>query len=519
MKIVILVLVGLLGCGDGHRGSGGSDGAADSGGGGTGGTDGGAGTGGSDGGGDLCPQPGTICGSAIDTFLTDTGEVQRPRDLSNVSIEAVAFDAAGAPTRYQGTGQADGTYVIPGVPEGTYTLKWWDPDLRGGMVQRYRVTTKHKLDLGLVFYGRPNATLVTTSPTNLVFNVTGMAPWQDGNLLQITAFGAGGFGLAVRYDPNTGMLLSGNPTVGATSLSGFTIDWSLTAPTDFIDQPMLIDGGQADRLALTQLVSRSNASASYLSIVKIFRAPAFTMTSGQPSTLAGAFEDVAQDRQIWASWKRSEFAAHVTEIHPSARAAAPNFTILVQPRADVYTYVSPTLLDVSSTTQPDGTDVDLSLQYGNPFPPAWPSWATSCMYADAYLPYPTGTSRMDMYGFICGSLPLASAQTGTMRPTISPPRDLKVNGIAATGPLVGIGTTPALSWSPPALGTPTSCSVVVRKRPVGAGDYTAISVPATSTSVRIPPGILEPTGFVYAFRVDCGDDLGYASAFTGVMTP
>src|SRR5262249_60621500 len=109
----------------------------------------------------------------------------------STSIEAGAVDADGRPTASPGPGAADGSYTIAGVPGGsTYALKWSDPDLVGGTYERYIVTSKRKLDLGLVFYGRPDATLVTTSPTNLEFNVSGLAPWQAVVRLTLPQLGA-----------------------------------------------------------------------------------------------------------------------------------------------------------------------------------------------------------------------------------------------------------------------------------------------------------------------------------------
>jgi hypothetical protein len=285
---------------------------------------------------------------------------------------------------------------------------------------------------------------------------------------------------------------------------------------------MLIDGNQGDRLWLAQLVSRAGPSASYQSIGRLFRAPAFTVVPGQMSMLRGAFEEVAQDRSLNLTWMRSEFYAQLAAIHPSATATGgPGFTISVYPRDDVYSYVYPTLARVDD----DGamTDRGLSLTYANPYPASWSVSVGGCLFVTGYLPYPSVSEHMFQYGYICGYLPEAQAQNGVVRPALSPPRDLKVNGMSAPDALSGVGTTPVVSWSPPAVGQPSSCTVFVRARHSVDGnvDYTttSISVPDGSTSVRIPPNLLQPSGFAYSFRVGCHSDRGDATAFTGVVMP
>src|SRR6202035_3932355 len=90
---------------------------------------------------------GIIRGTAIDTYLTATGNVTQPEDLSNAYIGA-SFLNGNTWTTVQGVGLADGSFAITGVPIGNYLL---------AIVSGGYWTSASDLDLGQDFLGRPDA--------------------------------------------------------------------------------------------------------------------------------------------------------------------------------------------------------------------------------------------------------------------------------------------------------------------------------------------------------------------------
>src|SRR5437870_2233263 len=65
-----------------------------------------------------------VSGTAIDTYVTEAGDVQQPRDLSGIDLAAFILRSDGTFTRIAGSGTAAGSFRIPGVPAGTYYLKF-----------------------------------------------------------------------------------------------------------------------------------------------------------------------------------------------------------------------------------------------------------------------------------------------------------------------------------------------------------------------------------------------------------
>ena len=88
-------------------------------------------------------------------------------------------------------------------------------------------------------------------------------------------------------------------------------------------------------------------------------------------------------------------------------------------------------------------------------------------------------------------------------PLISPPTNLMVNGQSASGGLMGVGTAPLVSWSPPSIGKANAYEIHVLLVAVQSGETVTNEIAQVRTdidSVQIPPGILTTTG-TYIFLV------------------
>jgi len=111
--------------------------------------------------------PRTLTGTRINTYVTTSGTTNVPIDLSSLVIAAWVPDGNGGYTHYAGTGKADGTFSIPGLPPGNCLVQCGT---------NYVWTSANALDLGMSTAGRANQAFPTLS-TYTNFNATGMTPW------------------------------------------------------------------------------------------------------------------------------------------------------------------------------------------------------------------------------------------------------------------------------------------------------------------------------------------------------
>src|SRR5262249_18328743 len=107
---------------------------------------------------------------------------------------------------------------------------------------------------------------------------------------------------------------------------------------------------------------------------------------------------------------------------------------------------------------PDLTDFDGTLAAGNPYPPDWLyaryalSFALSCPLPDRGTP---GNAETDI------GIVTAAPGDDPVVPVVGPVADLHVGGQDLDTARTGVGTTPTISWTAPALGTPTSYEIHV----------------------------------------------------------
>jgi hypothetical protein len=136
--------------------------------------------------------------------------------------------------RASGTGDALGGFTIPDVPVGTYYLQVDD---------RFLVTSEDSVDLGHASLGRSDAVRATIQPTDLVFDVDNLAPWQPfGDELQM-------FSAAARRSASRCRAARRAEFPRREHRAG----WFHLRRRDAPDSPMLVDGDAGDELYLTQL--------------------------------------------------------------------------------------------------------------------------------------------------------------------------------------------------------------------------------------------------------------------------
>jgi hypothetical protein len=157
---------------------------------------------------------------------------------------------------------------------------------------------------------------------------------------------------------------------------------------------------------------------------------------------------------------------------------------------------------------PDKLDYDQSFVYGNPFTTGGVAWdeLAEIRYNFRVPVLAAGaTTPLNVpVGFLARIPVPALAADGTIAPTLTPVRNVKIAGSSLAEPQVGVGLTPTITWDPPLTGTPTSYEVSVRQVTADRTATTLRSIASfitTSTSLRLPDSVLS-VGASYILVID-----------------
>jgi hypothetical protein len=453
-----------------------------------------------------------VKGTYLNTYIWGVSEATAP-PIEGISVAALVPQPSGGYTTIEGSFYEDGTFEIPGVPPGSYLLKIQSD----GAAPYFYWTKERVIEVGYLYANRPDTRPVTISPTSMVFEVGGMSPWQETDVIEILSQGAGAFGLPFF-----------ELTPGVTSLEGASFDAFEMFPGN------LIDGSKGDLLYVTQLVTRDAGGAPYTSIGKVFTPPPFSMQDGQPTTLTGSFSDVPQ-KTLSVDWKRSAFGALAKDVHPSAALFDSSFSLVAEygGTSRITATIPPALLSFSGDSE-TVTDFAGELSYGNPFPSAWGLVATASASFSLSVMLPGADASKLLTGEVYCSTLLGDKSSLTLLPGLGPVEDILVNGKPTADWLTGAGLAPTVSWSPPAMGTAARYRVVLRRldpNAPNAGTSFVGSFSTAETSIALPEGLLG-AGNYYYIRVfadeaplnltdrDAPDTYGCGSvAFTHVFEP
>lgn len=458
---------------------------------------------------------GSVLGSQRLFHVTDgTTAIETP-DLSGMEIAALVPSGAGSPfTSSFGSGTSAGTFTIPNVPEGPYYLKYG--------AREFVVTSKRTVDLSFHLFGRTEA-LLAVAPTPVTFELTNLAPWQATDDLQFVSVGAATTLYRFEEAPSIG-----TPDAGDTSAS-ITVDWAE-------HQGNLVVSGLGDIAYITQLETRDAGGVAYQGVGRALIASAMSMEDGKPTTVSGALSP-APEQTLQVSWKRSAFDGHRADVSPSGVFEDHYLYIDAQPGGLENGFFGPTpdLAIVNTPGASGSSDLELTLSFGNPFPSSWPLVALAVERVKVPITAPGATTSLDIYGTIASTVAVTGS-TLTVTPTLSPPREIQINGQSAFSPRTGVGFTPLLSWNPPALGTPDSYRVSVYQVLNGNGETVRVftaRITTTDTQVRIPPNLLVPNATFFALvsaQLRAGIDpeaapfrlalpAAHATAVTSTFTP
>ncbi|NTX50616.1 hypothetical protein [Myxococcus sp. CA039A] len=400
-----------------------------------------------------------------------------------------------------------GGWEFQDVPAGQYFLRFHDG--RGARVQF--LTDARHVELGPNRLGRPDARYFVEDWAPAQVDLQGLAPW-------VAPEGLVHLGAHLQFN---------SPQVGAAGwllFDEFLRADETSVVTDDVEALIVtadgvphLEAARGDRLYVNQLspfrvgTAPDGTPLEYAALDRSRELPPFDHVPnyGTPLSISGTLQPVLM-RQFGLDWRLSEFARMARDIHPGM---TPRQSILeIHPAAhglapDGWVGYSGELLSLYA---PLGATYDIQgpVKFGIPYPSSWGIVGAVTNIFHARLPIPDGSSDL---AFITGSLTTLASfdefRAGPVRPKLSPPQSLTLDGAPANESRHLSTLSPVVAWAPPALGTPNVYQLLIRryiKRSRSWETLGSIYVPGTTTAVRLPPGSLEPEG-IYFMRIRAVD--------------
>jgi hypothetical protein len=465
-------------------------------------------------------RPLAVTGTRVAHWITDTGVVDRPEDLRQATLGAWVQRGTDF-TWFPGTGAADGTFQIPGVPYGL-------PYFLCTRIDCFE-TTSRTVDLGFHLQGRPTITFASPGTFQRTA-LTGMAPWTDH-----PAFGVSDD--LQMYSSNSGLwfdslqYLSTGPALAAgTSSLAQTYDYSLFGASGF--NPVLADAAAGDRTWFTQLTTRDVGFVNdhmgapyrwntYQAVERVFGPAPLTIADGATTDVTGAFTPVPQTKALALNWLIADgtpgsFGSYRTDVNDRVTPDLVSHLLAIDALPDSTHGFYGTAPDLAVMFLGDGPpapqpDQRLSLVYGDPYPTSWGRFGiaiTTFLVPYAVARGPNGGQTVPIFesGNIQVNDLLPSFPASALKPQVSPVTGATIDGAPFLSDQTFFGSTShVIRWSPPAVGTPTFYTVWIRRffadEAGGPVQRTTVArFTTTGTQVTVPPGFIEP-GFQYSVRI------------------
>jgi hypothetical protein len=402
-----------------------------------------------------------ITGSVVERYYGEGAPVDAPVDLTKLAVRAYVQEN-GAWQTYSGNGTAQGTFTIPGVPEGDFMV---------GVAGRYVLGSARSLDLGADVLGRPGAAQAGTN-TTIAGEIQGLSTWQKGDAFEFVNVNGGGAAYLFRgFGPNA----------GDTALMGQSMPWA----------GGLIDASKGDTLYAAQLAQGTTAGGTtYVNVAGFLTLTGVKQPDKVQTTVSGTLTPVNADLSVSLDLDTQSFISAAAVVDPTTTEAVVDvFTLPGAAAGGLGATVDLLRFSLSSG---DAMQVG-PLPYGNPFPS---TWSTSLYAAAAYALPVTGLNGY-LYGAVYVRMPLADAAAALITPVVTPVLGLTINGKSATTDLMYAGKTPTFAWMPPTTGPATGYQIVAYE---DSSDKQVAVIATTATTVTFPPGVLQ-AGHVYGFVV------------------
>lgn len=464
-----------------------------------------------------------LTGSQVVSYRHVDGAVlsQSPIDLWSTVIEAHVPD--GDSWRVvPGTGHRDGSFEIPGVPDGA---AWLRVARRPFGDSFYWTGSDHvSFDESVLGAQQPR---IADEGDHLGLAVDGLAAWQEGDELAWFIPDDDVFSMNLLWERP--------PSTDATAVTGTSVDWSWRP---------LADASASDPSFLVQYRTQELAPGVFVRAPIRATATPLHQAPGIESTLTATLS-TPPALQYHLAWALDAFEAQRRAAHPTraGRSYGHGFALFALPGlvdGELWTGSEYPVASLADPTLFDGTAaVDLGqIAIPNPYPRSW--------LADLYVvtfpvefPLPDGTP-MTLEAAL-GRRSAALTDAGPATPLVTAARTPQIAGRDAFDPQAAVGVTPEIRWEAPATGAATSYRLQIIQGvtdappPYRPGWYVVaeLFVPGDVTSIRLPADVLRmgaTYGVVLRTFSQPGHDLaarpfqsrgtaGFADTILGPFTP
>jgi hypothetical protein len=447
------------------------------------------------------PATRTVKGTRIGHYTN--GAV--PVDLSTTTIAAYIPSGSGY-TVITGTGTSSGTFTIANVPTGFFWLQFGT---------NYLWTSNSTVDADFYSGNRSDVVAADPSTTLFTFDLANLNSWQSTDALE-----------TVCTNNNSFDFFFG--TVGETTFTG-----------TFNYFGNLSDASKGDQYYAEQLITQSVAGYPFTALGRFIAPPKFTQANGSDTSINGTLLTVPQTHSFEANINGADLLAQALAANPGATLSFSDFALDVYPGSFAHgqTTATPDLI-IYGGIPTISTNGDLGpVLYGNPYPASkWPLFVIYGYFATTNYTAPGAASSTTILTGAFGNTTSLPSITSPIKPLVGVPQSPTVNGKNFFTNHRGVGLTPLLKWSAPAVGTATFYTISVFQLINSGGSTIAQGVAnlaTQKTSFRIPTGLLT-TGQAYVFAVQAayvpglnfaknpyfgGPTEGFADIISGMMQP
>jgi len=434
------------------------------------------------------PDANDVHGDFVDRYLVnDGGLVLVPQQLEGRTITAFVELPNKTFDNYPGVGFNNGTFYVPGVPEGArFTLQ----------LGSIRINTDSRVvHLGSNSLGRPD-TFQADRNEGLEVYAGNLAPWGEDDEVQVHSWNAGiGYYSTATQTPPFAL---NAPDAGATSLDASVLD---------LEGESVPEAARGDDLTLLQLSGTRSDGGLLVKVATRALSKPTTLVIGAPTPYAGDFVTLPLE-DAGFTIRAGAFKQYSDEVGPGATPFLTRLLVDAHPGAfgrTTHTGGTPDLAVVE--LPPDAGDTTLSLQFGNPFSASWTPFVSAGALYDVQYTVPladggTSFARSEL-GFVSVALLKDAAQAAPIAPLVSPPREVKLEGQDAKLPQTGVPLMPEVSWTAPSVGTVRRVEIeAVRLEATMVGLTRRVAVGTVRvlgkvTRVRLPQGFLNPQQTYY----------------------
>ena len=423
----------------------------------------------------------TITGTCFFTFWLDDGSTTTLADCNGTALSAFGRESSGGWTQVGSTTMTATGFSVS-APAGDYLLGVKYPSYS---YWEFFETALDGFALGANVVGRSD-TLGASSQTIATFNLDGLDPWDANDYVELTSSGGATFKELVY--PSGGTSLA----AGATSAS-VSFDW-------YGSLSRLPDGTMGDVVYLHQdaTLPIPGTEFSYQTATRFAQLPAtFAVANGTTQSLDVTLAPVQETGSLSVDWRISAFEQYSADINPNATGVQHLLLVDATPHTlSDKPLLEPGTPDMVLVRLPPGMADQsfVGLPYGQFLPQFWVEYRLTSYTAALAVTAPGAAMAASFSGSIGRYDPLP-APGAPVTPVVTPPRSPRIGSVDAFQSPAGVGTTPTVSWSLPAIGMPTSYTIKIAQPVVAASGGTTFQTIAflttSGTSVSIPPGVLQ----------------------------